>query len=100
MTTFSEGVLDVAERIPRGRVAAFWTLAEHAGSPRAYGPAGRIIRLARDGGDPRIPWWRVVDCHGTPQFRGKGARLVLGEGVELNERGRVPQEFFWSPGMG
>lgn len=58
---FAEAVLEVVERIPRGRVMSYGDVAEYLGrgGPRAVGTV-----LARWGGG--VPWHRVVTADGRP----------------------------------
>ncbi|HVF04670.1 MAG TPA: MGMT family protein [Frankiaceae bacterium] len=60
-TEFGDLVLEVVERIPRGRVMSYGDIAEYLGrgGPRAVGTA-----LARWGGG--VPWYRVVTSDGRP----------------------------------
>ena len=99
VVTFSERVLSGAERIPPGTVAAFWDLAEYAGSPNGAGAVGGAIHRAREEGNQRVPWWRTVSYLGEITLSGENgqeqARRLRQEGVGLDERGRVRQEFFW-----
>ncbi|MGW1276962.1 MGMT family protein [Streptomyces tsukubensis] len=57
---YAERVLDVAERIPPGRVMTYGDIAEWLGEggPRQV---GRVMALF--GG--AVPWWRVVRADGT-----------------------------------
>jgi alkylated DNA nucleotide flippase Atl1 len=63
---YAERVLDVAERIPPGRVMTYGDVAEwlEEGGPRQV---GRVMALY--GG--AVPWWRVVRADGS---LAKGAR--------------------------
>lgn len=58
---YAERVLDVAERIPPGRVMSYGDIAEYLGEggPRQVGSV-----LSRWGGG--VPWWRVIRADGTP----------------------------------
>ncbi|MDF5755514.1 MGMT family protein [Spongiactinospora sp. TRM90649] len=58
---FAERVLDVVERIPRGKVMSYGDIAEYLGEggPRQV---GRV--MSQWGGG--VPWWRVVHADGTP----------------------------------
>ncbi|GLW07556.1 hypothetical protein Misp01_26860 [Microtetraspora sp. NBRC 13810] len=60
-TPFAERVLDLVERIPRGRVMSYGDIAEFLGEggPRQV---GRVMSLWGGG----VPWWRVVHADGTP----------------------------------
>jgi alkylated DNA nucleotide flippase Atl1 len=54
-------VLEVVERIPRGKVMSYGDVAEYVGSggPRQV---GRV--MSHFGSD--LPWWRVLRADGTP----------------------------------
>jgi alkylated DNA nucleotide flippase Atl1 len=58
---YAERVLDVVERIPRGKVMSYGDVAEYLGEggPRQV---GRVMSLW--GG--AVPWWRVIHADGTP----------------------------------
>jgi alkylated DNA nucleotide flippase Atl1 len=60
-TEFARAVLDVVDRIPRGKVMAYGDVAEYLGigSPRTVG-----MVMARHGGE--VPWHRVVMADGRP----------------------------------
>ena len=72
-------MLEVVERIPRGRVLAYGDIAEYLGrgGPRAVGTA-----LARWGGG--VPWHRVVTSDGRPNPASPD------EAAALLRRERVP----------
>lgn len=57
---FAERVLEVVERIPRGRVMAYGDIAEYLGEggPRQV---GRVMALWGAG----VPWWRVIRADGS-----------------------------------
>ncbi|MCN9239988.1 MGMT family protein [Streptomyces sp. RY43-2] len=73
---YAERVLDVAERIPPGRVMTYGDVAEwlEEGGPRQVGSV-----MARYGG--AVPWWRVVRADG-----------VLLPGHELDALGHYREE--------
>jgi O-6-methylguanine DNA methyltransferase len=60
MTAFAQRVLDVVDRIPRGRVMSYSDVAEYlgAGGARSVGTV-----MARYGAE--VPWHRVVRSDGT-----------------------------------
>ena len=63
-----EAVLRVVEEIPPGRVATYGMIA------RAVGTGPRVVgRIMHDWGGG-VPWWRVVNVHGTfpTTVRGEG----------------------------
>ncbi|MEV5984686.1 MGMT family protein [Streptomyces sp. NPDC052051] len=73
---YAERVLDVAERIPPGRVMTYGDVAEwlEEGGPRQVGGV-----MSRYGG--AVPWWRVVRADG-----------VLLPGHELDALGHYREE--------
>jgi O-6-methylguanine DNA methyltransferase len=60
MTAFAQRVLDVVDRIPRGKVMSYGDVAEFlgAGGPRAVGTV-----MARYGAE--VPWHRVLRSDGS-----------------------------------
>jgi O-6-methylguanine DNA methyltransferase len=79
MTEFAQRVLDVVDRIPRGKVMSYGDVAEFlgAGSARAV---GRV--MATWGSE--VPWHRVLRADGSCVTH-KGDRQI-----ELLRRERVP----------
>lgn len=91
---YVEAVLAVVERIPRGRVTTYGTIADHVGSgPRRV---GRVLSLF---GGP-VPWWRVVRADGSlPASHGDEAQAhYFQEGTPLRPSGRVDlRRAYWQP---
>ncbi|TDQ54728.1 MGMT family protein [Actinorugispora endophytica] len=58
---YAERVLEIAERIPPGRVMSYGDVAEYLGEggPRQVG----AVMSAWGGG---VPWWRVIRADGSP----------------------------------
>ena len=81
-----EAVLRVVEAIPPGRVATYGMIA------RAVGTGPRVVgRIMHDWGGG-VPWWRVVNVHGTfpTTVRGRGVVEWEREGIPHDPtRGRV-----------
>ena len=73
-----EAVLRLVEAIPEGRVTTYGRIAA------AFGTGPRVVgRIMRDWGGS-VPWWRVVNVHGT------FPTSVRGEGMPVDaERGRL-----------
>lgn len=85
---FAERVLDLAERIPPGRVMTYGDVAEFLGEggPRQV---GRVMALY--GG--AVPWWRVVRSDGAflPGHEVRALAHYREEGTPLrHSRGRGP----------
>jgi methylated-DNA-protein-cysteine methyltransferase related protein len=60
---YAEAVLDLVERIPRGRVMSYGAIAEEIGRTLHRGGPRQVARvLALEGGS--VPWWRVVTASG------------------------------------
>ena len=89
--------------IPYGRVVSFTDVARMAGRHPARDHAQAIGQaLVRLGYDCRhVPWWRVVYENGGPPADRLGTEfripLMEMEGIELDDRGRVPKRLRWSP---
>jgi methylated-DNA-protein-cysteine methyltransferase-like protein len=96
----------VVSRIPRGRVATYGQVAMLAGRPRAARQVGYALSALR-GARHRIPWQRVLGSRPRalaaisildPMGSAVQRALLAGEGVEVDERGRVSLERFgWKP---
>ncbi|MFF8725088.1 MGMT family protein [Streptomyces sp. NPDC015171] len=82
---YAERVLDVAERIPPGRVMTYGDVAEwlEQGGPRQV---GRVMALY--GG--AVPWWRVVRADGAllPGHELRALAHYREEGTPLKQAGR------------
>lgn len=83
---FAERVLDVAERIPPGRVMTYGDIAEWLadGGPRQV---GRVMALY--GG--AVPWWRVIRADGVllPGSERRALEQYRAEGTPLREAART-----------
>lgn len=83
---YAERVLEVAERIPPGRVMTYGDVAEWLGEggPRQV---GRVMALY--GG--AVPWWRVVRSDGVllPGHELRALAHYREEGTPLREAGRA-----------
>ena len=81
-----EAVLRVVEEIPEGRAATYGMIA------RAVGTGPRVVgRIMHDWGGG-VPWWRVVNVHGTfpTTIRGEGFSEWEKEGMPHDlERGKL-----------
>jgi alkylated DNA nucleotide flippase Atl1 len=85
---YAERVLEVAERIPPGRVMTYGDVAEWLGEggPRQV---GRVMALY--GG--AVPWWRVVRSDGVllPGHELRALDRYREEGTPLREASRAAQ---------
>lgn len=79
-TPFARLVLDVVDRIPRGKVMTYGDVAEMLGrgSPRTVGTV-----LTRHGKE--VPWQRVVQASGRPAepYLHEALALLVGEGCPV-----------------
>ena len=92
---YVESVLSLVERIPKGRVTSYGTIAEHVG----HGGPRLVGRVMSNFGGP-VPWWRVVRADGSlPPSHGDEARArYLDEGTPLRPSGKVDMpRAFWEP---
>ncbi len=101
-----EAYYRVVARIPAGRVATYGQVALLAGKPRAARQVGYALAALR-GTRHRLPWQRVLGSRPRgmaaisildPMGSAVQRALLEGEGVEVDERGRVSLERFgWTP---
>lgn len=85
-------ILAAVRAIPAGQVRGYGEVAQSAGYPRR---ARLVARLLAEADDPALPWHRVLRADrriafapGSSGFREQRQRL-LGEGVKVDEQGRV-----------
>ena len=69
--SFRGKVLKKEKKIPRGKTLTYKTVAEKAGSPKAYRAVGNILH---GNYDPAIPCHRVVRSDGNPGGWNRGKR--------------------------
>lgn len=62
MRSFTEKVLVVVRKIPRGKTMTYAAVARRVGSPRAFRTVGSIMKKNFD---PDIPCHRVIRSDGT-----------------------------------
>ena len=88
---FTERVVKLVRRIPRGKVATYGQIAVLAGNAYASRQVARLLHSLSD--KERLPWQRVINSRGQISLRGQpGDRqrtLLEREGVEFGLRGRV-----------
>ncbi|MGB9593475.1 MAG: MGMT family protein [Anaerolineae bacterium] len=94
-------VYEIVALIPHGRVATYGQIARIVGPPCTARMAGWALRATPSG--LQIPWHRVINARGeiSTEFREQEAllqrRLLEGEGVEFDARGRTDlRRFQWA----
>jgi O-6-methylguanine DNA methyltransferase len=82
---FTEKVLRIVAKIPRGKVMTYGEVAAAAGSPGAARAVGNIMKSNQDSD---IPCHRVIKAGGLlggyNGLQGRKRELLLKEGVRLN----------------
>lgn len=87
----------VVRRIPRGRVSTYGDVARAAGKPRGARQVGYALAALR-GAKHDVPWQRVLGARPRglaaisildPMGAAVQRRLLEGEGVRFDDRGRV-----------
>ncbi len=97
MNTF-EMIYHVVRSIPRGKVASYGQVAQLAGNKRLSRVVGYALHVNPD--PDNIPCYRVVNRFGEVSeafaFGGGNMQreLLLRDGVEFDENGRVKKEYF------
>jgi methylated-DNA-protein-cysteine methyltransferase-like protein len=97
---FFERIYQVVEQVPRGQVSTYGDIAIVVGG----GCDARIVGLAMGDLGPRaakVPWQRIINRSGGISTQGTSQRdLLVAEGVEFDEKGKVRMERFRWPGPG
>jgi O-6-methylguanine DNA methyltransferase len=89
---FSERVLELTRKIPKGKVATYSELARAAGNPGACRAAGNALR--RNARPDTVPCYRVVRSDGSAggysgvKDSGEKIRRLMKDGIKVSE-GRV-----------
>src|SRR5689334_15633168 len=83
-TAYARTVLDVVDRIPRGRVMTYGDVAEYLGTG-----SGRTVGTVMSRHGSEVPWWRVVRASGEPHADAldrlaREGCPVVGERVDLS----------------
>lgn len=76
MQTFTEKVLKVVSKIPKGKTLSYKEVAEKAGRPKAFRAVGSILKKNYL---PEIPCHRVIKSNGkTGEYnRGKENKVII-----------------------
>ena len=86
MKTFSQKVMSVVRRIPKGRTLTYKEVAKRAGKPKAYRAVGNILNKNYD---KNIPCHRVIRSDGTFGGYNNGEKrkveLLIKEGYNNRE---------------
>ena len=89
---FFERIYQIVERVPLGQVSTYGDIALIVGG----GCDARLVGLAL--GDlgsraTRVPWQRIINRTGGISTQGSNQReLLVAEGVEFDDKGRVPMD--------
>jgi methylated-DNA-protein-cysteine methyltransferase-like protein len=90
--TFSQEIIEIIKKIPRGKVATYGQIANLAGNRFAARQVVRILHSASK--SQKLPWHRVVNSRGTISLkRGHGYEeqktLLVDEGVVFDKEDRI-----------
>lgn len=95
---FTQDVIQVVSRIPKGKVATYKQIAEICG--KAHGSRGVSWILHTSSTKHKLPWHRVINSKGMISFE-KGShnyrkqrKLLEAEGVVLNSIGVVDLQVY------
>lgn len=101
-TEFQRAVHKTVRTIPEGKVTTYAAVASKSGYPGAAQSVGNALRVGYDGRS--LPWWRVVRSdRKLPKIKdpdeqrlNRRHRMAYWEreGIELDERDRVPEGYF------
>jgi len=92
LSKFEKEVLNVVQKIPKGKVVSYGQIAKKIGRPKSSRAVGNAV--AKNPLAPKIPCHRVVKSDGSlGGYSGKGGvrgkiRLLKKEGIQL-EKGKV-----------
>lgn len=98
---FSEKVIRLLKRVPRGKVVTYGALATYAGNPRGARQVVRVLNSYWE--QEKLPWHRVINSEGKISLApGQGYELqqakLKAEGIRFDETGGVDLErYLWSP---
>jgi methylated-DNA-protein-cysteine methyltransferase-like protein len=91
--SFSDRVVRLARRIPKGKVTTYGRIARAAGGGMAAQSITAILGKAAESGVADIPFHRIVYADGriwvNEQYRKKRMQLYAAEGIEIDEHDRV-----------
>jgi methylated-DNA-protein-cysteine methyltransferase-like protein len=99
--SFTDAVIGVIKRIPKGKVATYGQIAAYAGNPRGARQVVRVLHTCTE--KHRLPWHRVLNRQGRIVLKpGLGYEiqkdLLRREGVEFGANDAVDfDRYLWSP---
>jgi methylated-DNA-protein-cysteine methyltransferase-like protein len=98
---FSQSVIKIIKKIPRGKVATYGQIAALAGSPMA---ARQVVRILHSCSSKyKLPWHRIINSRGLislPRRRGYETQRMLlkKEGIKFGKNDLINlSQFLWSP---
>jgi methylated-DNA-protein-cysteine methyltransferase related protein len=102
MTKFQQAVVNIVNKVPKGKVVSYGQVAAYIGMPRAARQVGWTLRNL-EGVD--IPWWRVINNEGRISIKGNvfhdrsmQRELLLNEGVQVKENFDLEiEKYRWKP---
>ena len=100
-TLFTQEIVSLIRKIPRGKVTTYGLLAGAAGNRRGARQVVRILHTCSK--QEGLPWYRVVNREGRialPRFHGYELQksLLEAEGIQFSEDGRIEfDRFLWRP---
>ncbi len=98
--SFSENVIAIIKRIPKGKVISYGQIAAIAGNHRAARQVASILK--KNSENQNLPWHRVVNSRRAislaPSMGGTIQKeLLISEGIGFTKKGTiVKKEFFWN----
>ena len=93
MKTFSEKVIELAVKIPKGKVTTYGRLAGRAGGGAMSSQSISGILAKAERGGAKIPWHRIVYANGKiwidDAHRTERMKLYTAEKIEIDEKGNI-----------
>ena len=88
MPHFKDSVVEIVNKIPKGKVMSYGQVALCTGSPRAARQVGWVLSGLSGN---KVPWWRVVNKDGVITIKNgkfdknEQRQLLRLEGIEVGE---------------
>lgn len=82
---FTQKVLSVVGKIPKGKTLTYKEVAKRAGQPKAYRAVGNILNKNFD---PQIPCHRVIRSDNQPGGYNRGSKVKI---KKLKQEGVAPK---------